>query len=308
MKTKCPHCHTIQKAPSNSVGKKAKCSSCRKAFTITIYQNTPLNAPQSPTGGAPSTADEGKLASHAARQRGGKDDDDYDNTPITSDGPRPSDRKGLNIFSRMWAGIPYPFKTAFLATLGVVSALVFAWHVLDIPRRLNPPATTTQSPDFMCRVYAIQMGYLVGKYDMINDLSAYYTDVTVGYMAGDLLAARDAHFRGKVAEVREQPRTAEWRIAADHAIYVHDLERQSAELLELLDTVPVPDDPISRELYADFQKSARLQYKFTGALYLALLYDENVDIHKVHQAHAGASSLAISTMKELLALMVPSNP
>ncbi len=117
MKTKCPHCNTVQSAPDEAAGRDALCRSCRKVFTITEY-TSPVIVPMADL---PSPAD-------------------LDDIPITVDAPPPKDRSG-NILSRAWTGIPAPFKTSFLATLGVVSALLFAWYVLPVSRMLH------KSPD-----------------------------------------------------------------------------------------------------------------------------------------------------------------
>ncbi len=117
MKTKCPHCNTLQKAPDNATGREALCRSCREKFTITEY-TPPVIVPMADL---PSPAD-------------------LDDIPITVDAPPPKDRSG-NILSRAWLGIPAPFKTSFLATLGVVSALLFAWYVVRVPKWFNPPPT-----------------------------------------------------------------------------------------------------------------------------------------------------------------------
>lgn len=38
MKTQCPHCKTIVNAPTDSVGRKAKCPKCERAFRIEPVQ------------------------------------------------------------------------------------------------------------------------------------------------------------------------------------------------------------------------------------------------------------------------------
>ena len=117
MKTKCPHCNTVQNAPDEAAGREALCRSCRKAFTITEYA-PPVIVPVA-------------------------DLPDLEDIPITVDAPPPKDRSG-NILARAWLGIPGPFKTSFLATLGVVSALLFAWYVVRVPKWFNrPPAAPT---------------------------------------------------------------------------------------------------------------------------------------------------------------------
>ena len=113
MKTKCPHCNTVQKAPDEAAGREALCRSCREKFTITEYA-PPVIVPIA-------------------------DLPDPDDIPITVDAPPPKDRSG-NILSRAWLGIPGPFKTSFLATLGVVSALLFAWYVVRVPKWFNKPS------------------------------------------------------------------------------------------------------------------------------------------------------------------------
>ena len=57
MKTKCPHCSTVQNAPDEAAGREALCRSCRKKFTITPLQDphaTPVTkAPLSTPGTLP---------------------------------------------------------------------------------------------------------------------------------------------------------------------------------------------------------------------------------------------------------------
>ena len=115
MKVQCPNCQEIQNAPDDSVGKRALCKSCRQKFTITEY-TPPVILPVA-------------------------DLPDPDDIPITVDAPPPKDRSD-NIFARAWIGIPGPFKTSFLATLGVVSALLFAWYVVRVPKWFNRAPTT----------------------------------------------------------------------------------------------------------------------------------------------------------------------
>ena len=44
MKTKCPHCNTVQNAPDEAAGREALCKSCRKVFAISEY-TTPVVLP-----------------------------------------------------------------------------------------------------------------------------------------------------------------------------------------------------------------------------------------------------------------------
>ncbi len=83
MKTKCPHCNTVQKAPDEAPGREALCKSCRDKFTITEYA-PPVIMPVA-------------------------DLPDPDDIPITVDGPPPKDRSN-NIFARAWIGIPAPLN------------------------------------------------------------------------------------------------------------------------------------------------------------------------------------------------------
>lgn len=119
MKVQCSSCQKIQNAPDDSIGKRARCKSCRDTFVILNEYSPPVVVP---------LPDPPSLA-------------DLDDVPITVDAPPPKDRSD-NIFARAWIGIPVPFKTSFLATLGVVSALLFAWYVARVPNWLNkPPAS-----------------------------------------------------------------------------------------------------------------------------------------------------------------------
>ncbi len=86
MKTKCPHCNTVQNAPDEALRREALCKSCREKFTITEYAPpaiAPLPDPPSPA--------------------------DLDDIPITIDAPPPNDRSD-NILSRAWIGIPGPLN------------------------------------------------------------------------------------------------------------------------------------------------------------------------------------------------------
>lgn len=104
MKAQCPHCKTIQEAPDDATGKRARCKSCRDTFVI-------IN--------------------------------EYEERVVPDIDPStlPTKTRRANFFTRVWSGIPGPFKTAFLATLGVVSALLFAWYVVRVPNWFTRPPT-----------------------------------------------------------------------------------------------------------------------------------------------------------------------
>jgi hypothetical protein len=53
----------------------------------------------------------------------------------------PSKQKD-NLFIRLWNNSPVYFRNSFLATLGVISALVFAYYVMNIPKIINKEATS----------------------------------------------------------------------------------------------------------------------------------------------------------------------
>ncbi len=76
----------------------------------------------------------------------------------------PSDipRSGHNFFGKIWTKSPLAFRTAFLATLGVISALWFAWYVAGLGHSLKP--SFTKHPAYEPKTYdnastAILTGY-----------------------------------------------------------------------------------------------------------------------------------------------------
>lgn len=63
---------------------------------------------------------------------------------------KPIVRKTGNILLRAWRNSPAPFRTAFLATFGVISALVLAFYIYGLSQRLSspPPPRYTSPPPY----------------------------------------------------------------------------------------------------------------------------------------------------------------
>ncbi len=110
MKIQCPTCQAKFKAPDSYVDKKVKCLKCKNFFVI----EPPKTDPTFP--------DLPKLA----------------NKLIPSVHPQ-------NLFAKLWNGSPVYYKNSFLATLGVLSALAFAYYFMSIPKFLNK-STIMQEP------------------------------------------------------------------------------------------------------------------------------------------------------------------
>lgn len=122
MKTRCPHCTTIQTAPDEAAGREALCRSCRKVFTITEY-TPPVIVP---LGDLP----------------------DLDDIAITVDAPpaivpSPKTPKG-NFFTRAWAGHinllsgnpPASHPTHKPPTETVTTICTLCGLAFDVPARL----------------------------------------------------------------------------------------------------------------------------------------------------------------------------
>ncbi len=128
MKVQCPHCSKTLSVPDAYKGQKIRCKDCNKSLMANPIkpENTkPFIAP----------------------------------LPVQPH-PEPNPQKGM--LAKIWSGSPVAFRTAFLATLGVVSALLFTWYTIDISRlvtsRLNSnktrdstenPHTTTPKPSIV---------------------------------------------------------------------------------------------------------------------------------------------------------------
>lgn len=94
MKTRCPYCQKKFKAPDTYAGKQAKCPSCRQSFVVAAYQPTPVVTPEK-------IENVKKETVKAAKN---------------------------NIFINAWKKSPLAFKTGFLTTIGVISALMVAGY------------------------------------------------------------------------------------------------------------------------------------------------------------------------------------
>jgi len=114
MKAQCPNCQTRFKAPDSYAGKTVKCLKCKNSFTIELPKPEPekISLP----------------------------------VPLNTLPVPPIKQRG-NFFIKLWNNSPVAFRTAFLATLGVLSALLFAYYVIRVPKFVSEKTTsiTTQT-------------------------------------------------------------------------------------------------------------------------------------------------------------------
>ncbi len=123
MKVKCPHCGAVAQAPGEFTGRRVQCPKCKKVLVAI------------PDMDAGSSSAEKTLP--------------QSKQPESQESPKP---KG-NFFTRSWTKSPVAFRTAFLATFGVIAALWAAWYIFGVARYFTtpklkeaaytPPATTT---------------------------------------------------------------------------------------------------------------------------------------------------------------------
>lgn len=106
MKTQCPFCKKIFKAPETYKGRMVRCIACKDNFVVSEYHEPIIN---------PETVEKAKETA--------KD----------------------NIFTTAWKRAPSPFKTGFFATLGVAAGLVVALNVYIryVNFSTNPPQPYT---------------------------------------------------------------------------------------------------------------------------------------------------------------------
>jgi len=102
MKVECPHCKKILSVPDDYKNKRIKCKYCEqvlKAIPLDAKIVVPTNIVH-----APETSE--KSSEHKLR---------------------PASR--VNFITKIWIKSPVPFRNAFLATLGVVSALILSIYI-----------------------------------------------------------------------------------------------------------------------------------------------------------------------------------
>ena len=101
IKASCPHCKHLYKLAADQSGKKAKCKVCQQIFVVHAdIEIEPLPAPNPAPPAKP-----------------------LRKPPISPH----------TFFLKLWSGCPAAFRTAFLSTLGVVCALLFAWYTVRLP-------------------------------------------------------------------------------------------------------------------------------------------------------------------------------
>lgn len=115
MKFACPNCFVEYDREAVKTGQKARCSHCQKVFTISP---SPIKcSPKVP----------------------------FEKLPPPPPTPKYQEKPAL--LKKLWSSIPSVFRTAFIATLGVVCALWFALNVMGVGRKLTSPVNhTLQSP------------------------------------------------------------------------------------------------------------------------------------------------------------------
>ncbi|MHC4123421.1 MAG: hypothetical protein ACYSSI_07600 [Planctomycetota bacterium] len=111
MKAQCPNCKKILSVPDVYEGKRIKCNGCKKTL-IAVEYVAKIN----------STEPENKTV------------------------PKTQPTAKNNVFTRIWTNSPVAFRTAFLSTLGVISALLLVYYLFGIRRWFKPPLQTAGSP------------------------------------------------------------------------------------------------------------------------------------------------------------------
>lgn len=116
MKTFCPHCLKQSTVPDVYKGKGVRCLNCNETFTVREVKPQPSIVP----------FDKLKKA------------------------PKESVKASRSFLQKAWFKSPPAFRSAFLATFGVISALWVAWSVLGIQRHFSSPpvkhTVQTQNP------------------------------------------------------------------------------------------------------------------------------------------------------------------
>ncbi|HIJ71281.1 MAG TPA: hypothetical protein HPP87_07955 [Planctomycetes bacterium] len=111
MKTQCPHCKSFYAVPRGYTGGKITCKACGQRFVVAKYKKPPVVVP----------------------------------SYLFKKAQFLLSREGL--IARLWTLSPAPFRNAFLATLGVMTALVVGWYVIvwgDWLKRPPPKQFTTE--------------------------------------------------------------------------------------------------------------------------------------------------------------------
>lgn len=137
VKIQCPNCNKQFKAPDEYEGKKVKCAKCNFVFYAQKIEDK-LN----------------ELLKKTIQKK----------------------PKGQNLFIKIWNNSPIVFRTAFLATLGVISALVIAYLCLDWANTIKK--APSKSKWLSADVYSIAMLYTyAGDFESMQNTRCLICDV-----------------------------------------------------------------------------------------------------------------------------------
>lgn len=158
MKTQCPFCKKVFKAPDSYKGRLVRCPGCKERFLVSEYIKPVAQSKTSPKPTRP---------------------------------PKP------NLFVRAWSHSPQPFRVAFLATIGVVSALFLTLHIYNLPGSL-----LDESHDKHKKAVQSYPNEIISKntatYDTNLNAENFYAIVVLSQYAHALDSMR--HLRGSICD------------------------------------------------------------------------------------------------------------
>jgi len=285
MKVGCPHCSKILSVPDTHKGKRIRCAGCDSVLKATPLavgkcpRPSQSKAESSNPPPAPPTKDE---PAQAAEWRS--------HTPVV---PLPQTNRG-NFLTKAWHSCPVAFRTAFLATLGVIAALWLTWHLSGLPSRVRPPATATtpsvpepppdqfaliDSPESRlspANVWALTVLYTSAKqletFQQIRSLCATYaaSEVRMRKATGRLLDETAHQLRTDTSTLSTLIMPSDPRLSSPsfHDVQRAQIDAMHAELNVMSSLAGLLE---RRELDSDFENTASRANDLTRTAYARLI-------------------------------------
>ncbi|MDD5134262.1 MAG: hypothetical protein PHP01_02470 [Phycisphaerae bacterium] len=262
MKTQCPNCKAEFKVPEHYLGKKVKCLKCKNSFIIGLPKLEPEQTPVP--------------------------------VPLNNLPPIPAKQKD-NFFVKLWHGSPIAFRTAFLATLGVISALAFAYYLMSAPKFLNKNASM-QNTEASSNRYISSSGYkLAGCIVLLNYVSEFQVLANArANAAREFDLGDEVGLYGFLSVIKITESQLEDLYLKVHKLNMSDdmgLQSCYKSLLNAIDTeyafqksmLPIIQNPDDLQIRADFQelsKKAVENSTFATTSILTLLYSVDEGLYE----------------------------
>ena len=198
----------------------------------------------------------------------------------------PASKRKDNIFIRLWNGSPVYFRNSFLATLGVISALVFAYYLMNIPKFVSK-GTISQE----------QKAEIMPASSSDMKLAACVVLLNYGFQLETI-----SNIRVNAAQ-NLQDKQDELGLYAFLAV-IKVTESQLEELYMKVHNLNVPNDKTVQTCYQTLLEAINAEYAFQKSL---LSYSQNPDnlqiksnIHELSKKTINKGTDATMSMMNLL--------